>query len=56
MAKLIKSIFGVPAGKIYPRTIAEGEDCPDNLQAYASSIGALEVEDSSEAKKPRETK
>lgn len=41
MAKLTKTIFGVPDGEIYPRDIAAGEDCPPNLEAYATDEGAL---------------
>lgn len=43
MAKLIKTIKGVPAGEIHPREIAAGEECPENLVDYAKSINALEV-------------
>ncbi|WP_313349794.1 hypothetical protein [Paracoccus sp. (in: a-proteobacteria)] len=41
MAKLTKSIFGVPRGEIYPREIPAGEECPENLCDYAASLGAL---------------
>jgi hypothetical protein len=41
MAILKKTITGVPDGEIYPREIKAGSDCPENLVAYAQSIGAL---------------
>jgi len=40
---LIKDIFGVRAGKIYPEVIKAGEECPDNLLDAAREAGALEV-------------
>lgn len=43
MAKLSKPIIGVPDGEIYPREIPAGEDCPENLVAYAEGLGALET-------------
>lgn len=42
MAKLTKSITGVPDGEIYPREIPAGEDCPASLVAYAQSEGAFD--------------
>lgn len=41
--KLITAITGVPDGEIYPREIEAGEECPENLLAYAESIGAIEI-------------
>ena len=43
MSKLKKPIIGVPDGEIYPREILAGDECPENLLAYAESLGALEV-------------
>ena len=50
MAKLNKPIIGVPDGEIYPREILAGDECPENLMAYAESLGALEVKDGVKAK------
>lgn len=54
MAKLTKTITGVPDGEIYPREIEEGEECPAGLESYAASIGALG--ENKAAKKAPETK
>ena len=43
MTKLTKDIFAIPLNKVYPETIKAGQDCPQGLEAYAESIGALEV-------------
>lgn len=43
--KLITTITGVPDGEIYPREIEAGEECPENLLAYAESLGALETDE-----------
>lgn len=40
--KLTKDIYGVPDGEIYPRVIEAGQECPDNLAAYAEGEGAIE--------------
>lgn len=45
MAKLTKTIFGVPDGEFYPRDIEADADCPPNLEAYAASIGAIDADD-----------
>lgn len=54
MAKLTKTIFGVPQREVYPRDIPAGEDCPPGLEAYAASLGALG--ENKAAKKAPETK
>ncbi len=54
MAKLTKTITGVPDGEIYPREIEAGEECPPGLEPYAASIGALA--ENKAAKKAPETK
>lgn len=41
MNELLKGFFGVPKGEIYPRVIAAGQVCPDNLIAAAREAGAL---------------
>ncbi|MCB5412255.1 hypothetical protein [Pseudogemmobacter faecipullorum] len=45
MAKLTKTIIGVPSGEIYPREIPVGEECPENLLTHARASGALEAEE-----------
>lgn len=42
MAKLIRDVFGVASGEVYPRTFVSGEDCPPELEAAARAAGALE--------------
>jgi len=43
--KLTKPFICVPPGKIYPRTIAAGEDCPEGLESSAAALGCLSEED-----------
>lgn len=40
--KLIKEIYGVPNGEVYPRTFPAGEDCPSELVEAARQMGAIE--------------
>lgn len=42
MAKLIKPFRGVPNGEIYPKQYEAGDECPQELEAGAAEIGALE--------------
>lgn len=44
MPKLTKPFCGVPDGAIYPVTYAAGDDCPTELVAAATSLGALDKE------------
>lgn len=41
--KLIKPIYGVVDGEIYPVWIAAGETCPKELEAAAREIGAVQT-------------
>lgn len=50
MAKLIKPFRGVPNGEIYPKQYEAGDECPQELEAGAAELGALE--DSEEKKAP----
>lgn len=61
MARLTKPLFGVPDGEVYPREFAAGADCPPELEAAASEIGALDAAGrgraaESKAMKPGENK
>ena len=40
--KVIKEFQGVREGDVYPTTIAEGEECPAELEAAAIFLGAVE--------------
>lgn len=42
MAKLIKLFRGVPNGAIYPVEYQPGDECPEELEAGARELGALE--------------
>lgn len=42
--KLIKPIFGVRAGQIYPEWIPAGEECPQHLEQAATEAGALDAQ------------
>ena len=42
MAKFIKPFKGVPNGEIYPKQFDIDEDCPEELEAGARELGALE--------------
>lgn len=42
MAKLTKAFRGVPMGAIYPVEYQAGEECPEELEAGARELGALE--------------
>lgn len=39
--KLAKDFECCPLGEIYPRIIAAGEDCPQELEASARALGLL---------------
>ncbi len=39
--KLLKAFFCAPAGEIYPREIAAGEECPRELEQAAAALGLL---------------
>lgn len=41
MTKLVKDLFGVVAGEVYPKLIKAGSDCPPELEAAARDAGAL---------------
>lgn len=43
MTTLIKDIFGVVDGEVYPRVVAAGVECPPELEALAQEQGALDV-------------
>lgn len=43
MAKLTKSFSGVPDGEIYPIAYSAGDECPPELVAAATELGALEA-------------
>lgn len=43
MVKLVKALFGVPDGEVYPREFSAGEDCPPELEDAAREIDALEA-------------
>lgn len=45
MAKLIKLFRGVPNGAIYPVEYQTGDECPEELEAGARELGALEDAD-----------
>jgi hypothetical protein len=45
MAKFIKPFKGVPKGEIYPVQYEVDEDCPEELEAGALELGALEGSD-----------
>lgn len=42
MAKFTKPFYGVPDGEIYPVDYKPGEECPQELEAAALALGALE--------------
>jgi hypothetical protein len=39
--KLIKPLWCVPPGEIYPRELAAGEDCPTEFEESARQQGCL---------------
>ncbi|MFP3798700.1 hypothetical protein [Paraburkholderia sp. SIMBA_027] len=49
MAKFIKPFKGVPKGEIYPKQYAIDDDCPEELEAGARELGALEGSDDKKA-------
>ena len=44
MTILIKDIFGVVDGEVYPRVIAAGVECPPELEALALEQDALQLD------------
>lgn len=56
MRKLFKEIIGVPDGEVYPRKIPAGENCPENLIDYATTLGAFEPEGPQDALKGKARK
>jgi len=54
--KLIKDVEGVVAGEIYPRVIEAGADCPQELEAAAIALGAVDPAEVKAAKKAPENK
>lgn len=49
MAKLIKDLYAVREGKVYPETFEKGSECPTDLEHVALELGYIE-------KLPREVK
>ncbi|WP_025135924.1 hypothetical protein [Achromobacter sp. DH1f] len=43
MPKLIKAFVGVPEGDIYPVRYEPGDECPPELVAGATEVGALDA-------------
>jgi hypothetical protein len=43
--QLKKPFLGVPDGEIYPVQYQPGEECPAELEASATALGAFEDED-----------
>lgn len=58
--QLVKPFLGVPDGEIYPVQYQPGEECPPELEAAATELGAFsDAESASEggpAKSPRAKK
>lgn len=48
--KFSKAFSGVPDGEIYPVEYAVGDECPQELEAAAQSLGALETKSPKKAK------
>lgn len=43
MAKFRKAFLGVPAGEIYPREFARGDECPPELLDAAIALGSVKA-------------
>lgn len=56
MAKLLADLFGAPAGEVYPRTFAAGEECPESLEEAATILGILELPEPEPVKDPEPVK
>lgn len=54
--KLAKPLLGVPNGEIYPVQYEAGDECPPELEAAATALGAFDAPELEEVKPARTKK